>query len=127
MRLINNRTIKVLVIDETFELANKIADLIRELLCVKKVMICTNYFEINDVILSENPDVILFEIHHSKVSGLAILKQFRLAYPTIKIIIVTNKVSSFYKDECREIGTDFFIDKSNDFDSIPFLLNSFCA
>jgi DNA-binding NarL/FixJ family response regulator len=126
IELYNKSTIKVLVIDENHLLANKIAEMISEIKCVQEVLICTNYTSINAVVEKENPAVVLFEIHHSTKNGLAILKEFRLLYPHIKIIVVTNKVSSFYKEECKIIGTDFFIDKSNDFETIPQLLGSFC-
>jgi DNA-binding NarL/FixJ family response regulator len=126
LRLNNLRTITVLVIDETYLLANKIADMIDELLCVKEVFVCTNYAEINTTVQKEKPEVVLFEIHHTKENGLALLKAFRLLYPNIKIIVVTNNVSSFYKEECKALGTHFFLDKSNDFESIPSIIRSLC-
>ena len=48
-------------------------------------------------------------------------------YPTIKTIIVTNNASSNYKLLCESMGADYFIDKSAEFEKIPFIINSINA
>ena len=55
-------------------------------------------------------------------NGIELLSFVKSRYPQIKIIIVTNRASDYYRDLCNEMGANSFIDKSTEFEKIPELI-----
>jgi len=76
-------------------------------------------------ILQQMPvNVILLDINLRGESGIELLKIIKENYPAIKVIMCTNRGSSYYKTLCKKIGADSFIDKSKEFDQLPSIVSS---
>jgi DNA-binding NarL/FixJ family response regulator len=67
------------------------------------------------------PDVAILDIHLNGQdgNGIDLLILIRKIYPVMKIIMLTNLTENLYRTACMELGADFFLDKSNDFEKIP--------
>lgn len=72
------------------------------------------------------PDVIILDIHLKDdaphLNGIDLLSVLRLTYPKMLILMLTNHSSAQYIRKCIELGADYFLDKSNDFERIPEIL-----
>lgn len=62
------------------------------------------------------PDFVVLDIKLKKRNGLDILKRFKQKCPCIPVAMLTNYYDDYYINKCREIGADYFFDKSSDFD-----------
>lgn len=72
------------------------------------------------------PDMILLDIHLPDRSGIEFLEQILNTHPQIKVIMVTNKASQYYRELCLGLGAHHFIDKSKEFEMIPSIIETYC-
>jgi DNA-binding NarL/FixJ family response regulator len=117
--------IKVLIVDDSPLITERIAEMVRELPCVTDVFTSADYTGALNIITEKIPEIILLDIHLPQKSGIDLLRYTRINYPGIKIIMVTNKASDYYRDLCNELGSHYFIDKSKEFEHIPGIIESY--
>ena len=120
------KQIKVLVVDDSLLITERIAEMVSELPCVSEVFVSTDYTGALQVIKEDMPDIILLDIHLPQKSGIDLLRFTRTNYPSIKIMMVTNKATEYYRELCNELGSHYFIDKSKEFETIPGIIQSCC-
>ena len=115
--------LKILIVDDTDIVAERLYKMIIDIDSVDTVLKSNSYNQAVELINKQLPDIILLDIQLPGKNGIALLKFVKENYPSIKTIIVTNNASSNYKLICESIGADFFIDKSAEFEKIPFIIN----
>lgn len=115
--------LKILIVDDTDIVAERLYKMIIDIDSVDTVFKSNSYNQAVELINKQLPDIILLDIQLPVKNGIALLKFVKENYPAIKTIIVTNNASSNYKLICESIGADFFIDKSAEFEKIPFIIN----
>ncbi len=119
----NNRLF--LIVDDSELMREKITKLLEGSVRVKRVLTSGLYEEAIRMINSEQPDIVLLDINLPFFkNGIDILRYIKLHFPTIKIIMFTNQTSEFHRELCLKLGASHFIDKSNDFDALPGIVNS---
>lgn len=73
------------------------------------------------------PGVILIDINlkedSPEANGTDLLSVLRKIYPSKCLIMLSNLSSPHYVKKCNDLGADYFLDKSNEFDKIPEILN----
>lgn len=115
----------VLIIEDTVLVLERIKEMIIELSCVSTIFTATDFESALQVLQAETPDVILLDIHlHQNTSGIDILKFVNENRPSVKVIIVSNKATDYYKQICQQNGAHAFIDKSKEFEQIPSIIES---
>lgn len=117
----------MLIVDDSVLVVNRLAGMINDLDFVSSISSANSYNEAITLINFERPQVILLDIYLPGKNGLDLLKYVKEHYPHIKTIIVTNSVSSSYKNLCQHIGSDHFIDKSTEFEMVPQIISSYLA
>jgi response regulator of citrate/malate metabolism len=100
--------------------------MIGELSCVSDIFISHNYAEALKSIEENNPDMLLLDIHLPDKSGIDLLQFIVNNHPHIKVIMVSNKASQYYRELCMGIGANHFIDKSKEFEKIPEIIEMYC-
>lgn len=120
----SSKKIKVLIVDDSNIVVERLSEIISEMTSVTPVLISNSFNEAVDLINVELPDVILLDIQLPGKNGIELLSFVKSNYPQIKIIIVTNRASDYYRDLCHEMGANSFIDKSTEFEKIPDLIES---
>lgn len=118
-----NREQVILLVDDSPLITERLIEMLSNLPVVKSVLTASNYQE-SLLVLEENGiTTVLLDIKLPEKSGLEILKFIAKHYPAIKVIMLTNLVSEYYKRLCKKAGAVHFIDKSKDFELIPGILN----
>ncbi len=64
------------------------------------------------------PDVVILDIRLKEGSGIDLLKRIKEKRPEITVAMLTNYAYSEYLNRCKEIGADYFFDKSQEFEKI---------
>jgi DNA-binding NarL/FixJ family response regulator len=64
------------------------------------------------------PDVIILDIQLPDGSGIDILKKIKKERAKTVVIMLTNYPYSVIRKRCEELGADFFLDKSTEFDEV---------
>ena len=65
------------------------------------------------------PEVIILDISVGKSKGLNIIQDIKNAVPQARIIMFTNFDFNNYKEISLEYGADYYLDKSNEFQNLP--------
>ena len=123
----SSKKIKVLIVDDSNIVVERLSEIISEMTSVAPVLISNSFNEAVELINVELPDVILLDIQLPGKNGIELLSFVKSNYPQIKIIIVTNRASAYYRDLCQEMGANSFIDKSTEFERIPELIETLCC
>jgi len=122
-----SKKIKVLIVDDSNIVVERLAVIIAEMSCVGSVLTSNSFNEAVDLIPVELPDAIMVDIQLPGKNGIELLGFVKSNYPNIKTIIVTNRASDYYKDLCEQMGANSFIDKSKEFEKIPGIIETLCC
>ncbi len=119
-----NTHLKILIVDDTEIVLERLFDMIVELESVDSVLKSNSYNQTVELIKQQAPDVILLDLQMPGKNGIELLKYVKRNYPAVKTMIVTNSASEFYRELCESLGADFFIDKSTEFEKIPRIIEA---
>jgi DNA-binding NarL/FixJ family response regulator len=70
------------------------------------------------------PDIVLLDINLPGCSGLDLLRHIKSHHPDTAVIMLTNQVDSYYRKKCKELGAAYYLDKSKEFEKVPFVVAS---
>ncbi len=71
-----------------------------------------------EMIHAIRPDVVILDIQLYGGSGIEVLKKLKKEFPWMKVMVLTNFPEEAIRSQCSELGADFFLDKSFEFDVI---------
>lgn len=121
----NKEKIKVIIIENSKEFASWIESEFNKIENLETIG-TVNTIELGEIFISENnPQILILDLVLSDGSGLTLLKHLRDLKIPIKIIVFTNY--NFYRKECQLLGSDYFFDKSNEFDEMVKTVKSLCV
>ena len=110
------------MIDDSALVTERLIDMVGNIKTVKTILTASNYQEAVDVLAEKSITIALLDIKLQEKSGIELLKFIVKNYPAVKVIMLTNLVSEYYKRLCKKAGALHFIDKSKDFELIPGIL-----
>ncbi len=113
---------KILIVDDSELIRQRLVDLIQEFEEIKNVALAGNAEEAYTSCSEVYPDVIILDIHLPGENGIKILEKIRKKNTIVKIIILTNFPYPQYRKKCMELGADYFVDKTNEFSSVSNIL-----
>jgi DNA-binding NarL/FixJ family response regulator len=118
------KKIDILIVDDSITILTRMKEILSEIKCVKTIYIATNSNDAMDLLLLRQPELILLDINMPHKNGIELLKEVKLLYPKVKVMMVTNQSVDYYKPICMEFGAEYFIDKSTEFELIPDIIES---
>ena len=71
-----------------------------------------------------NPDVIILDIRLPGENGIKILEKIKNSKSETIVIMLTNFPYPHYRIKCKELGANYFLNKSSEFELIPEILKS---
>lgn len=127
INLIQPATLNIVLIDDSDLIIARITQLIEIVENANIVGTASNIIAGFEVVKKEKPDVVILDIQLDKdnpnQNGMILLTKIKSALPETKVIMLTNHFIDLYREKCLTNGADYFLDKSNDFDKIPDILN----
>jgi DNA-binding NarL/FixJ family response regulator len=119
---LSNRTL--LIIDNSRLIIERILDLVKNLEFLAEIVTARDFNEAKTKLKEKTVYIVLMDIQFPEKNGIEILGYILQNYPDIKVIVVSNQVSDYYKKSCLDMGASYFIDKSDEFYKIPDLLQA---
>jgi DNA-binding NarL/FixJ family response regulator len=113
---------KVLVVDDSALLRERLASMISELPGVTSISQAQDSSQALSTVQKLNPDVVILDIRLSEGNGIEILQHIKRKNTAPVTIMFTNFPYPQYRKKCEEIGADFFFDKSTEFHKITDVL-----
>lgn len=118
-----SRGLKVLLIDDTVMILQRLQSLLAEVKQVGSTESVTSAEEALVMLDGYQPDVMVLDINMPGMSGIDMLRSLQLKNMIKPVVIMlTNNTFAGYRDECMRLGADYFLDKSRDFLQIPSIV-----
>jgi len=74
-------------------------------------------------LLRLKPDVAVLDIKLKAGTGIEVLRAIKHSMPALDVIVLTNYATEEYRKRCLEAGAEYFLDKTNEFDQLPSILD----
>ena len=116
--------LNILVVDDAEIVVQRLFEILNEIDCLSSIFNAGSFDQAVNIIKENKLDIILLDIQMPGKNGIELLAFIRKKYPKIITIMLTNRVSDFYKELCKNMGANYFIDKSSEFENIPRIIKS---
>lgn len=120
--------LNIMIVEDSAPIAGRLKFMVGDLLLHKNISIASSIARAHDLMQEILPDVVILDIHlqgeEPGVTGLDLLKTIRKEYGNMVVMMLTNYSDEFYKNKCKELGADYFFDKSADFDKVSEALKT---
>lgn len=116
---------QILIVDGSVLVVSRLSDMLKESNDQINISTALSYDEAEQEMRTHPPQLVLLDIQLPERNGIALLSFIKSLYPNVITIVLTNRVSNYYKSLCNSMGADHFIDKSRDFEKIPTLIHSY--
>lgn len=118
---------KILIVDDSKEIRDRILRLINTNPKFTKVLQAENLVQAKNIIGTEIPEVLLLDIQLPDGTAFDILDSIDRSTYSPVIMILTNYNLPVYRKEASEKGVSFFFDKSTEFLDLRFALQNFIS
>ncbi len=112
---------KVVVVDDSSIVRERVTEMLRELLLVEEITHAIGGLAALDVIAHVLPDLVVLDIHMPNpdgeigINGIDVLKRIKSIHNPPCVIMLSNFSEPQYRTRCRQLGADAFLDKSIEF------------
>lgn len=113
----------ILIVDDNQLFIERMIGLLDDVTAVGNISIAGNFDEASSYFKTDNPDLVLLDINLPGKSGIHFLKHIKSHDNNCRVIMISNHADEYYRDQCKELGADYFLDKSNDFAKVPTIIN----
>lgn len=117
--------VKVLLVEDSPIVAERVKESIREIPGICVVDTLDRESAAVDTLARGGIDVVILDLHLNRGTGFGVLRALpRLERPRPVIIIFTSYDLPEYRRQAMALGADHFLDKAQDFERIPQLLQT---
>jgi len=117
----------VLIVDDNESYVQRMIDLLGEVEKVSSIQTAGNYNEAFRMLDNKIPDILLLDISLPGKSGINLLQTMQKYKWSSEVIMISNNSGSFYKELCKDYGVRYFLDKTNEFDQVAGIINSYSS
>jgi DNA-binding NarL/FixJ family response regulator len=116
----------VLIVDDSILIMERMIPIMEEIENISFVVHAGSYKEGLEVLSRLTPDMVLLDINLPDKSGIELLRLIRERHPEITVLMISNNADPYYRNICKKLGAQHFLDKSTDIDRIPSVLSAAC-
>ena len=112
---------KAVVVDDARIIRQHIVDSLRELPSLDEIVQAVDGLDALRVIRETLPDLVVLDIHMPSAdgkrvdNGMDVLKAIKAEPNPPAVIMLSNFADPQYRERCKKLGADAFLDKSNEF------------
>lgn len=116
---------KVFIVDDSDILRERIRSILSDIRRVEIIGEAEDALQAKEFLKSHVPDVVILDIRMPKGSGIDVLEMIKKEKPSVKVIVLTNYPYPQYRKRCLELGAEYFLDKSTEFERLPEIFQTF--
>ncbi len=109
---------QVLIIDDSLQVRERVAALLAESPQIRIAGQVGNSRDALDAVQRLKPEVVILDIRLPDKSGIKLLKIFKERYPESAVIMLTNLDGTRYRQQCRHLGVDHFLNNTRELEKI---------
>ncbi|MBS1564523.1 MAG: response regulator [Bacteroidetes bacterium] len=114
----------ILIVDDSIIIIERVAEILKDLDSISGVTQVHSYDEAMESLKQQRPDIVLLDINLPGTNGIELLRHLKQSDPSITVIMFSNRGNAYYKDLCKRLGADFFVDKSRGFEQLPGIISA---
>ncbi|HTI09224.1 MAG TPA: response regulator transcription factor [Puia sp.] len=114
----------ILIVDDSPIIVERLALMLENLDNITEIGRAADYLSAISLLAESVPTVVLLDINLPGRNGISLLQFIKYTYPAVIVIMITNQAGDNYRKICNQMGADYFIDKSKDFEQIPSIISS---
>ncbi len=117
-----NHPIKVLIVDDSLQIIDRIKLSLSHEKDISWIGYALTISSALKTIKDTSPEVLLLDIHLKHdipATGIDLLIQVKKEYPDMKVIMLTNRPTEKFRERCIQLGAEYYLDKTYDFEKIP--------
>jgi DNA-binding NarL/FixJ family response regulator len=114
----------LLIVDDNNFFIDRIVCLLNETKMIGDLKVANSYSEAVTSLKGKTPDIVLLDINIPGKNGIELLREIREAALECVTIVMSNHDSEYYRDQCKKLGADHFLDKSSDFGMLPSIIKA---
>lgn len=115
-------SVKVLVADNSALVRERLVALVSELETIDLVGQAGDAGETLGCVDRFSPDVVILDSRTIDRNGLQVLKEIKAGKTAPVVIVLSTDPYPQYREMCRRLGADFFLDKDTEFDRVNKVL-----
>jgi two-component system, OmpR family, response regulator len=108
---------RVLVVDDSAAVRERIVTLLHDIEGVDNVDVAENASRAMELCRAQPPDFVMLDLDLAGQNGLEILPSLKALLGAPTVIVLTNHAGDAYAHRCRQLGADYFFDKSKQFEA----------
>lgn len=112
----------ILIVDDNKNFVDRIISMLSDIDNIKYINVASDYNEAIKFLDEEKPDLVLLDINLPGKSGIELLKKIKEMGSSCEVIMVTNHADSYYRQQCKNLGAEYFLDKSHEFGRVPEII-----
>ncbi len=115
-------TLKVLLVEDSRVLADRLIELIDQTPAVDLVGHVDNERDAIELLRRKTVDVVVLDLQLRQGTGFGVLKSLPRNGHKPLVLVLTNYDLPEYRKEATQLGADYFLDKSREFHRVPEIL-----
>jgi two-component system, OmpR family, response regulator len=124
---VNDSTLKVLLVEDSRVLADRLMELIDQTATVDLVAHVDNERDAVALLRGRHVDVVILDLQLRHGTGFGVLKSLPKSDHRPRVIVLTNYDLPVYRREATHLGADYFLDKSREYHRVPEILEALSA
>ena len=125
--MINTKPLNILIVDDSEIIRERIIEKLNKSVKVIKVGEADNYRNALKQFISSPPEIMILDLQLKDGDGMDLLHIVKSKSPETHVIILTNFPYPALREFCSKLGAEYFFDKSNDFEKLPFAVSQIFA
>lgn len=114
----------ILIVDDSPIVIERLKEMLMSVKDIEPLIFCGSYNAAVDILSKKKPNIIILDINLPDKNGIELLRHIRDKHKGIIVIMLSNQAGEYYRNLCKLLGADYFIDKSNEFELVPGLISS---
>lgn len=113
----------IMIVDDNVNFIHRMTGLLEELDNIGSIHVATDYDGAIQLLGKQIPDFVLLDINLPGKNGIELLKAIKKRRWKSEVIMLTNHADDYYRQQCKELGAEHFLDKTNDFGLVAGIIN----
>jgi DNA-binding NarL/FixJ family response regulator len=117
-----NKELTVLLVEDSQLLHDRMMELMLDLDGITPIGTVTTEADAIQVIDAQHPDTVLLDLSLKEGTGFGVLRHINSLSVRPSVVVITNYALPQYRKQAEALGARFFLDKTQDFEQIPDVL-----
>ena len=117
------RKLIILIVDDNKFFIERMIGLLGEAEGIGYINVAYDYDEAFQCLHRERPDLVLLDINLPGKNGIDLLREIKKSGLKCSVIMISNHDNEYYREQCKQLGAEHFLDKSADFGIVPSIIS----